>query len=232
MLLGLGMALSLLTGAFAPALPGSPVAVRVGAFALGVVCVVGLVVVMRPRASSAATGARPACPQCGKDLTDVPADAGGRTTCPGCEMSWAFGRDRAVWEVKQARTPTEASPQDTPTRSPIAGRVGRSRTRRRARRRAAARWTVVLFCYFMVTSLAVPALYFSAPWMNVQRAIYAALVLCFLLPLLIVAAGAIAVLRSGREPVAEPCSSCGYNLSGLDRTKPGGVVCPECGAQC
>src|SRR6056297_2751626 len=47
--LALGMVLALVAAAFAPALPGSAAVVRVGALAFGAICVVGLVVLGRPR---------------------------------------------------------------------------------------------------------------------------------------------------------------------------------------
>lgn len=138
--LALGMVLALVAGAFAPALPGSAAIVRVGALAVGGCCALGLVFLMRPRHASSTPGARPICPQCGFDLTDVPAEVSGRTTCPSCEMTWAFGRDRAAWR-EEAPARRAASPgvdadapgvdPDAPIPFPGTGRAKRSGRRGR-----------------------------------------------------------------------------------------------------
>ncbi|MEQ8316066.1 MAG: hypothetical protein RIE77_09340 [Phycisphaerales bacterium] len=226
----LGMVLALVAGAFAPALPGSAVVTRVGTLVVGALCALGLIVLLRPRGSADMPGARPHCPQCGQDLTEVRAGVSGRTTCPACEMTWALPRDRAVWEKDASAPAIEGSGAAVPGPGPVAGRVGGARSSRRARRRVAARWTVIFFVYFFVAALVVPFGWYFVPSMSVQHAINAALVIGFLLPGIIVVAGVFAWLRAGRASIAQPCPSCGYDLTGLDRTRPGGAACPGCGA--
>ncbi|MFI4916535.1 MAG: hypothetical protein ACIAS6_08535 [Phycisphaerales bacterium JB060] len=228
--LALSMVLALVAGAFAPALPGSAVLVRVGALVVGAASAVALVVLMRPRAPAGTPGARPRCPQCGQDLTEVPAEISGRTTCPSCERTWALPRDRAVWEDGASASTIEDSGAVVRGPGPISGRIDGARSRRRARRRVAARWTVMLFCYLILAGVVAPLGLYLVPTTNVPRAITVVLVIAFLPPAIIVAAGFFAWLRAGRATIAQPCPSCGYDLTGLDRTKPGGVAYPECGA--
>lgn len=225
----IGMVLALLAAAFAPAISGSVVVVRVLAGIAGAGCLVGLVLLGRPQPSTGAPGARPICPQCGNDLTEIPAEASGRTTCPACELTWAFGRDKAVW--REEAPPARALTDDPPARvrSPVVGRIPGTRARRRASRKAAATWTLVLFGYIVVCYVLLP-LGLLLTRTNISK--YFApvfLISAVLIPLVIMAAGVWAVCRAGRSVAAQPCPSCGYDLTGLDRTKPGGVACPECG---
>lgn len=226
-----GMVLALVAAAFAPAFSGSAVVVRVGALVLGAGCAAGLVFLMRPRPSAGTPGARPICPQCGNNLTDVPAEASGRTTCPACEMSWAFGRDRSVWreEASEAQFSTVATPAGAPPA--LAGRIAGTRVRRRAMRRTAANWTLVLAGYVVALGVVVPLGFTLVPLIGLNALVHVSLVALAAIPLVIVAAGVRAVCRAGRMSVGQPCPGCGYDLTGLDRTKPGGAACPECGAQ-
>jgi hypothetical protein len=195
----LGMVLALFAGAFAPALSGSAFLVRVGAGVIGVGCALGLVVLMRPRPSTPAPGARPVCPQCGFDLTDVPAEVSGRTTCPSCEMTWAFGRDKATWreEGPPSRVGAPAGDADAPI--PFLGTRTPDEARRRAQRRAMNRWMAILIVYMLVVGAGSFALTFGLGMGSLRRAILVNALAFVAGPLVIAIASVVAFVRAGRE---------------------------------
>jgi hypothetical protein len=201
----LGMVLALLAAAFAPAWSGSAFWVRVAAGVVGVGCVAGLVVLFRPRASVGAPGARPICPQCGFDLTDVPAEVSGRTTCPSCEMTWAFGRDRAAWREHgpSPRVGTPAGGADAPIPFSSAATTGARtgparRSVRRARWRALTRWTAILILTLFLTGAGAHLLRVAVGGAG-PRAMLTGLLLLGGVPILaVLVAGMVAFVRAGR----------------------------------
>lgn len=197
--LALGMVLALVAAAFAPALSGSAFLVRVGAGVVGVGCVVGLVVLGRPRGLVGAAGARPICPQCGYDLTEVPAEVSGRTTCPGCELTWAFGRDRAVWREEAPARQMESPGVVADGPIPFPGMGTPERARRRAQRRAMNRWMAILIVYLLVVGAGSYALTFGLGLGSVRQIILVNALAFVAGPLVIASAGVVSFVRAGRE---------------------------------
>lgn len=206
------MLLALFAGAFAPALPGSAVVVRVGALVVGGLCVLGLVVLMRPGASAGTPGARPICPQCGQDLTDVRAEISGRTTCPSCEMTWALRRDRAAWR-EEASAGRVASPgadpdapiadPDAPIPFPDAATTGRrtghaGRLIRRARWRAMTTWTVILLLTLFLTGAASHVLVVAMGHTGPYATLVGLAILGGVPIAAVLVAGVVAFVRAGR----------------------------------
>jgi len=202
----LGIVLALLAGAFAPALPGSAAIVRVGALVVGAICVGGLVWLGRPREPVGTPGARPVCPQCGQDLTDVAAQVSGRTTCPSCEMTWALQRDEPTWR-EGAPAGRAASPGVDPDASIMfpgsdAAKHGAGPSRRsvrRARRRALATWMAILIVSLFVAgtgAFLIPTIF----WGLGRRVVMTIYTVAFgFLPLGIAIAGVVAFVRAGRS---------------------------------
>lgn len=193
-----GAVLALLAGAFAPALSGSALMVRVVAGVVGMGCVAGLVLLGRPRASAGAPGARPICPQCGFDLTTIPAEESGRTTCPGCEMTWAFGRDRAVWreDAPPARAVSPQADADAPI--PFPGTSTPERAKRRAQRRAMNRWLAILIVYLLVVGAGSYALTFGLGMGSAGQVILVNALAFGAGPLVFAVASVVAFFRAGR----------------------------------
>lgn len=199
------MLLALVAGAFAPALPGSAVVVRVGSLVVGGCCVLGLVVLMRPRQARSTPGARPICPQCGQDLTEVPAEISGRTTCPSCEMTWAFGRDRAAWreEAPAGRMASPGADPDAPIPFPGAATTGRrtghaGRSIRRARWRALTTWTVILLLTLFLTGAASHVLVVAMGHTGPYATLVGLAILGGVPIAAVLVAGVVAFVRAGR----------------------------------